>query len=58
MPRAACTCYEETFVDLGQRSDALNMLASDVGDSAGAPPAYERLKRQYAEGARDPQLAN
>jgi predicted alpha/beta superfamily hydrolase len=40
------------FKPVSLARNPLNMLAKDVGDSAGAPPAYERLKRQYAEGAR------
>ena len=40
------------FTPVSLARNPLTSLARDVGDSASAPQAYERLKRQYAEGAQ------
>jgi len=40
------------FAPISLARNPLTSLVHDVGDSVGAPQAYERLKRQYAEGAR------
>ena len=40
------------FTPISLARNPFTSLARDVGDSAGAPRAYERLKRQYAEGSR------
>jgi predicted alpha/beta superfamily hydrolase len=40
------------FAPISLARNPLNSLARNVGDSIGAPRAYDRLKQQYAKGAR------